>query len=250
MIEIANVGLLAAFLGGLISFLSPCVLPLVPGYLSFITGQAIRPAGGGVASFNGDRHGTVVQAAWFIAGFTTIFMLLGASATMLGRILLSYRYEAQVVGGAAIILFGLIMTGVLRFSWLQREWRFLHKINLVGGRPGTAYLLGVAFAVGWTPCIGPILGAILTVSVSAGGVSSGLFLLGIYSLGLAVPFMLTALSVNKFLHHQKALQRWGRIMHPIAGVIMIVMGIMIMTGTMTVMSFWLLDQFPMLERIG
>ncbi|TGG94079.1 cytochrome c biogenesis protein CcdA [Natronospirillum operosum] len=250
MFEIANVGLLAAFLGGLISFLSPCVLPLVPGYLSFITGQTIRPAGGGAASFDGDRHDAVVQAAWFIAGFTTIFMLLGASATMLGRLLLSYRYEAQFVGGIAIIVFGLMMTGILRFNWLQREWRFLHRINLVSGRPSTAYLLGVAFAVGWTPCIGPVLGAILTVSVSSGGASSGLFLLGVYSLGLAVPFMLTALSVNKFLHHQRVLQRWGRILHPVAGGIMILMGVMIMTGTMTIMSFWLLDQFPILELIG
>ncbi|WP_205742716.1 cytochrome c biogenesis CcdA family protein [Onishia niordana] len=247
MLELANIGLATAFLAGLISFASPCVLPLVPGYLSFVAGRSlgqIREAD------RRERLRVLTQSIWFVLGFTTIFLLLGASATAIGRLLLIYRQEANLVGGLIVILFGAFMTGLIPLHWLQREWRLIGRLKEAGGGPGAAYLLGVAFAFGWTPCIGPILGAILTVSASTANASSGMALLGIYSLGLGVPFLLTAVSLDRFLHHQPFLRRWGRVMHLAAGLIMILMGILMITGKLTELSYWLLRTFPALGSIG
>ncbi|MAX33931.1 MAG: cytochrome C biogenesis protein [Halomonadaceae bacterium] len=247
MLEVANIGLLTAFLAGLVSFVSPCVLPLVPGYLSFVAGRTL----GQIQEANRrERLRVLTQSAWFVLGFSTIFLILGASATAIGRLLLTYRQEANLVGGIIIILFGILMTGMLPLRWLQREWRFIGKLKDEGGGPGAAYLLGVAFAFGWTPCIGPILGAILTVSASTANVSSGLILLATYSLGLGIPFLLTAMSLDRFLQHQKLLRRWGRPMHIVAGLIMVGMGVLMVTGQLTALSYWLLATFPALGYIG
>ncbi len=247
MLEVANIGLLTAFVAGLISFVSPCVLPLVPGYLSFVAGRSL----GQIQTANRhERLRVITQSVWFVLGFSTIFLILGASATALGRLLLTYRQEANLIGGATVILFGIFMTGILPLHWLQREWRLIGKLKEEGGGPGAAYLLGVAFAFGWTPCIGPILGAILTVSASTANVSSGLALLGVYSLGLGVPFLLTAMSLDRFLQHQQRLRRWGRTMHIMAGLIMVAMGVLMVTGQLTALSYWLLATFPALGSIG
>lgn len=247
MLEIANIGLLTAFLAGLISFVSPCVLPLVPGYLSFVAGRSL----GQMQQANRrERLRVLTQAMWFVLGFSTIFLILGASATAIGRLLLTYRQEANLIGGVIIILFGVFMTGLLPLHWLQREWRLMDRLKEEGGGPGAAYLLGVAFAFGWTPCIGPILGAILTVSASTANVSSGLALLAVYSLGLGIPFLVTAISLDRFLRQQKLLRRWGRTMHLTAGLIMIGMGALMMTGQLTALSYWLLAMFPALGSIG
>lgn len=247
MQEVANIGLMTAFLAGLVSFASPCVLPLVPGYLSFVAGRSLGQIQ------QADRHErlrVLTQSIWFVLGFSTVFLMLGASATAIGRLLLVYRQEANLVGGLIVILFGAFMAGLIPLHELQREWRFIGRLKEERGGRGAAYLLGVAFAFGWTPCIGPILGAILTVSASTANVSSGMTLLGIYSLGLGVPFLLSAVSLDRYLHHQKFLRRWGRVLNKAAGLIMIVMGVLMITGKLTDLSYGLLRTFPALGAIG
>lgn len=238
--EIANIGILAALLAGMISFLSPCVLPLVPGYISYIAGNSDRDS-------TASRSGALLLSLWFVAGFSTIFILLGATATALSQVLLSWRYEANIVGGAIVIVFGIFTTGLVRLPWLDRDIRFHGALE--GGRPFGAYVLGLAFGFGWTPCIGPILGAILTVSATA-DVSSGIVLLSIYSLGLGVPFVVTATFSDIVTLRLRKLRRMGRILQIIAGVVMILMGIAMLTGQMAAFAFWLLDTFPVFGRIG
>ena len=247
MLEVANIGLVTAFLAGLISFISPCVLPLVPGYLSFMTGRALGQL---QKADRRERLRVLTQSIWFVLGFSTVFLLLGASSTAIGRLLLVYRQEANLVGGLIVILFGAFMTGLMPWRWFHQEWRFMGRLKDVGGSRSAAYLLGLAFAFGWTPCIGPILGAILTVSASTANAWSGMALLGVYSLGLGVPFMLSALSLDRFIKHQKFLRRWGHFIHIAAGLIMILMGSLMITGKLSELSYWLLRTFPALGVIG
>jgi len=184
----------------------------------------------------------------FVLGFSTVFVVLGASATVLGQLLLQYRYETNIVGGVIIVVFGLFMMGLFRLAWLQREFRFHECIP--GGRPLGAYLLGLAFAFGWTPCIGPVLGAILTVSAASATVSQGVALLTIYSLGLGLPFLLAAAFTGAFLARMGGMRRFGRPLQIFAGLVMVAMGIAMMTGYLSVFSYWLLDAFPGLATIG
>jgi cytochrome c-type biogenesis protein len=246
MLEISNIGLLTAFAAGAISFLSPCVLPLVPGYLSYVAGHTVAegPRGGALAL----RLPAVGLSVCFVLGFSTVFVLLGASATALGQLLLAYRYELNIVGGAIIILFGLFVIGLVRPAWLLREFRFHTAVP--GGKPVSAYVLGLAFAFGWTPCIGPILGAILTVSAASATVSGGGALLAVYSLGLGVPFLLAALFTDGLIARLKAFGRVGRLLQLVAGAILILMGIAMLTGQLSAFSYWLLDAFPALSRVG
>lgn len=246
MFEISNIGILTALAAGAISFLSPCVLPLVPGYISYVAGNAA--VAGGPSQAISNRLSALLLSIWFVLGFSTVFVALGASATAISRLLLSYRYETNILGGAIIIVFGVFMTGLVRLPWLQREVRF-HG-NLPGGRPLGAYVLGLAFGFGWTPCIGPVLGAILTVSALSSTASNGIALLSIYSVGLGVPFLLSALFTEGLAKRLKGMKRTGRLLQIAAGVIMIAMGVAMMTGTMTTFSFWLLEQFPILTKIG
>ncbi|MPZ10883.1 MAG: cytochrome c biogenesis protein CcdA [Kiloniellaceae bacterium] len=246
MPEISNIGLLTAFAAGAISFLSPCVLPLVPGYLSYVAGRAASESPGGGALVL--RLPAVGLSVCFILGFSTIFVLLGASATALGQLLLAYRYELNVVGGAIVILFGLFLIGLLRPAWLMREFRVHAAIP--GGRPLSAYVLGLAFAFGWTPCIGPILGAILTVSAASATVAGGVALLAVYSLGLGVPFLLAALFTDSLMARLKAFGRIGRALQLVAGTILVVMGVAMLTGQLSAFSYWLLETFPALAQIG
>lgn len=246
MLEISNIGILTALAAGAISFLSPCVLPLVPGYISYVAGNTVV-AGERTWSFGG-RLSTLFLSACFVLGFSTVFVALGASATATSRVLLSYRYETNLFGGAIIIIFGVFMTGLLRLPWLERELRF-HG-NLRGGRPFGAFVLGLAFGFGWTPCIGPVLGAILTVSALSSTASSGTTLLSIYSVGLGVPFLLSALFTENLAKRLKAMRRTGWLLQVAAGSVMIVMGVAMITGTMSIFAFWLLEQFPILTTIG
>ena len=169
MLDPSSVGIAAAFAAGAISFLSPCVLPLVPAYVSYVAGRSVTNPERGPAIEQ--RLAAAGLSTCFVLGFSTVFVLLGASATALGQLLLQFRYELNVVGGAIVILFGLFMLGVLRVSWLQRDLRF-HGLR-EGGRPVAAYTLGLAFGLGWTPCIGPVLGAILTVAAAQASVTQG-----------------------------------------------------------------------------
>jgi cytochrome c-type biogenesis protein len=246
VLEISNIGILTALAAGAISFLSPCVLPLVPGYISYVAGNTVV-AGERTWSFGG-RLSTLFLSACFVLGFSTVFVALGASATATSRVLLSYRYETNLFGGAIIIIFGVFMTGLLRLPWLERELRF-HG-NLRGGRPFGAFVLGLAFGFGWTPCIGPVLGAILTVSALSSTASSGITLLSIYSVGLGVPFLLSALFTENLAKRLKAMRRTGWLLQVAAGSVMIVMGVAMITGTMSIFAFWLLEQFPILTTIG
>lgn len=245
MIELSNIGIAAAFAAGVISFLSPCVLPLVPGYVSYVAGHSIAERSVGNVSV---RLQTAALSGCFVLGFSTIFVVLGASATALGQVLLLYRHELNLVGGAIVIAFGLLTLGLLRSAWLQRDHRF--HLYLPGGRPTAAYVLGLAFGFGWTPCIGPILGAILTVSAGSATVANGVTLLSVYSLGLGLPFVLAAAFTDGLMAKLSSIGRLGRNLQAVAGVIMIVMGAAMITGHLSTFSFWLLDAFPVLSTIG
>jgi cytochrome c-type biogenesis protein len=244
MSAISNIGALTAFSAGLVSFLSPCVLPLVPGYVSYISGNTLDEVARSVST----RLSALLLGTCFVLGFSTIFVALGASATAISRLLLSYRYEATIVGGAIIILFGVFMTGLVRMPWLMRDLRFHGTMR--GGRPLGAYLLGFAFGFGWTPCIGPVLGAILTVSAVSSTAATGIALLTVYSLGLGVPFLASAAFTDGLLRWRRMMGPAGRFLQVGAGAVMIVMGVAMITGYMSVFSFWLLENVPVLSRIG
>lgn len=245
MPELSGIGLIAAFLAGAVSFVSPCVLPLVPGYVSYVAGHT---AGIIDAAPSDRRRQAIGMGLYFVAGFSTIFMALGASATALGQMLLSYRYELNLVGGAIVILFGLFMIGMAKITMMQREFRF--HLSVPGGRPISAYVLGLAFGFGWTPCIGPILGAILTASAASATVPEGVALLAIYSAGLGIPFLLAAAFTDRLTRRLRTIGQIGRRLHQVAGLVMVAMGIAMVTGHLSAFSYWLLDAFPLLGRIG
>ena len=246
MLEPSGIGLATAFAAGVVSFLTPCVLPLVPGYVSYIAGQRGR----GLHQHPDAR--ARISALWlsvfFVLGFASVFLALGASATALGQLLLSYRYEANIAGGVIVIVFGLFMTRLLKLPWFERDVHF--QVNVSGGNPVAAYLLGLAFGFGWTPCIGPVLGAILTVSAMSSTVLYGMLLLGIYSLGLGIPFLAAAAFTDKLVARFQAVKRFGRTLYMASGAIMIIMGVGMITGEMSAFSYWLLNTFPVLGRIG
>jgi cytochrome c-type biogenesis protein len=184
----------------------------------------------------------------FVLGFSTVFVLLGASATSIGQLLLSYRYEANLVGGAIVTLLGLFMMGLAEIPWLQREFRM--HVDLGGGRPLAAYVIGIAFAFGWTPCIGPVLGAILTTSAVAATVFQGVVLLSFYSLGLGLPFLAAAVFTDSLMLRIGIFRRLGRSLQLAAGAVVTAMGVAMVTGELTSFSYWLLDTFPILARLG
>lgn len=241
-LEISNIGIVAAIAAGAVSFLSPCVLPLVPGYVSFIAGT----------SADGGRAGARPPVAWlslsFILGFSTVFVALGASATALSRLLRAYSYEAGIVGGIVVIVFGLLTMGVTRLPWFDRDLRYHGP--LTGGTASGAYLLGLAFAFGWTPCIGPILGAILTMSAVSATALNGIVLLTFYSVGLGIPFFLAALFTGRLIAGLPAMRRAGRTLQIVAGSIMVLMGAAMVSGHMTWFAFWLLERFPAFGSLG
>jgi len=246
VVDLSSLGVLTVFAAGVISFVSPCVLPLVPGYISYIAGRSLEKEAP-CESFL-DRIPAIGLSSCFILGFSTVFVLLGASATALGRMLLTYRYELNIVGGIIVIAFGLLMLGTLRPAWASRDLRF--HLNIPGGQPVSAYVLGLAFGFGWTPCIGPILGAILTVSIASATVMEGVTLLAIYSLGLGVPFLVSAIFAGRVVRGISGVRRAGRYVQIIAGIVMILMGIAMITGHLTELSYWMLDAFPVLGTIG
>jgi cytochrome c-type biogenesis protein len=242
MSGVSHIGLFTAFLAGLVSFLSPCVLPLVPGYVSYVSGLALKEIERNAAN----RLRILFFAAYFVLGFSTVFIALGASATALSQLLLRYRFEADIAGGAVVVLFGAFMTGLIPISLLHRDMRFHGDIQ--GGRPLGAYALGLAFAIGWTPCIGPVLGAILTVSALSS--TAGVALLGAYSIGLGVPFLASAAFADGLMRRLTSTRRLGRTLQMGAGGVMIVMGLAMVTGTMATFSYWLLETVPILAKIG
>lgn len=245
MLEISGIGVLTAFLAGMISFLSPCVLPLVPAYISYVTGQSIHKAE------PVETRSTLPMLSLsllFVAGFSLVFVTLGAGASVLGQFLLKYKNEATVVGGVIVLVFGLFMAGILKLSWLGQDLRFQGVINR--GSPYAAFGLGLAFAFGWTPCIGPVLGAILTLSTVSPEIGGGVALLAIYSLGLGVPFIAAAVFTGAFVSRMGAMRKVGVPLQIGAGVILILMGVAMITGYLTIFSYWLLRTFPVFSQIG
>lgn len=230
-----GVSLLAAFTAGLVSFLSPCVLPLVPGYISMISGASVDELQAGEDARLLKK--VLTHSALFILGFSIVFISLGASATWLGQVLLSRMSVLYKIAGLVIIVFGLHMTGLLKIGLLYRDKRF-HTAGKAA-TPGGALLIGLAFAFGWTPCIGPILAAILTLAASQQTILAGVFLLAVYSLGLAVPFLLTSLGVNHFLRFYNRFRAHLHQMEVFAGVILIVLGAMIFANQFTRLAGYL-----------
>jgi cytochrome c-type biogenesis protein len=233
-----DVGLLLAFSAGVLSFLSPCVFPLVPSYVSFITGLSLEDA-------EKSRRTALVHSLLFVAGFTLIFLALGATATVLGRVLKAYSRG----GGVMVIFFGLYMLGVIKWGALSQERR-VHLADKPLGYLGTL-LVGIAFGAGWTPCLGPVLGAILTYTASAADFSKGLPLLLAYSLGLALPFVLAAVALGRFFAVFQRIRPHLQLVNRIAGTMLILVGLLMVTGKFTVLATWLIGFTPnwLLERI-
>ena len=227
--------LLVAFVGGILSFLSPCVLPLVPSYLGFITGYTIEEMGN-------RRRVAMIHAALFVVGFSLIFILLGATATALGSALVYYKETIMRVAGVLIILFGLYCLGVIKLGFLSQERR-VHLEQKPLGLLGSV-LVGMAFGAGWSPCIGPILGGILSLAATEGSVGRGMLLLAVYSAGLAVPFLLAAWAVESFLDWFKAFRKHIGMVQKVSGVLLIVVGLMIATGQFTRLAGYLIKLTP------
>jgi len=242
MVEISFV---AALAGGLISFLSPCVLPLVPPYLSFLAGTTLDELQAG--DDWGVRRRAVLTSLLFVAGFSTVFVILGATASALGQVVRQYLDVLGTVAGLAIIVMGLHFLGLFRIGLLYREARVQvsRSVDVWG-----AYVMGLAFAFGWTPCIGPILAAILAVAGSEASVWKGAALLGVYSAGLGIPFILAAFAMRPFVALLKRMR--SRFLHVerVMGALLVLTGVAFLTGWITNMSFWLLETFPALGRLG
>jgi cytochrome c-type biogenesis protein len=239
-----SIGFVTAFLAGVVSFLSPCVLPLVPGYLSYVAGTSLET----LRDQGTARLQALAYALCFVLGFSVVFVAFGASATALGSLLLSWRYELGIVAGIIVLLFGLHLAGLLPLHLLEREARFHAEVK--GGRVVGAFLLGLAFAFGWTPCIGPVLGVILTMSASTADLGAGTTLLAVYSLGLGLPFLLAALFTDVLLERLRQLSRTGRQIQRAAGLLLAVVGVLMITGRLEAVAYWLLETFPVLARIG
>jgi cytochrome c-type biogenesis protein len=233
---------IAAFVAGLVSFLSPCVLPLVPGYVSLISGASVEE----LQSQDRKLLGKVIlHSLMFILGFTVVFVTLGAAASEIGQLVTAYRRPLTWLAGAVIILFGLHLTGILKIKALYMDKRF-HSVG-TGKSPIGAFLVGFAFAFGWTPCIGPILGTILTLAGNGKSLPKGILLLWIYSLGLAVPFLLTSIGIGRFLSFYGWFRRHLHKVEVASGILLIVLGVLILTGQFTVLSSYLgfLNRFSM-----
>jgi cytochrome c-type biogenesis protein len=241
-----DVSYVSAFGGGALSFLSPCVLPLVPPYLCYMAGVSFESFAEGkdVSA----RRTLFVSSLLFVLGFTTVFVALGASATGIGRFLRQYQDILGAVAGLVIIAMGLNFLGILKIPFLSREARFHTDGN--SANPLSAYVMGLAFAFGWTPCIGPILGPILTLAGAKGSVAEGASLLAVYSLGLGIPFLLAAFFSGSFMKFMRRFRgNLGRV-EKVIGALLVVSGILFLTGGMKAMSYWLLEAFPALVKLS
>lgn len=227
-----------AFAAGVLSFLSPCVLPLVPSYVSFITGMSFEEMTKETDKAR-VRRLTIVNSVAFILGFSVVFIALGASTSYIGQLFRQYQDEIRVVGGVVVILFGLFIMGYFRLDFLMREKKF-HLQGRPSGYLGV-FVVGLVFAAGWTPCIGPILGGILLYATSQGSAALGLKLLSIYSLGLAIPFLLSALAINSFLSYSKTIQRYMKGIMFVSGLVLIAFGVLLLTDKVSQLATYFPD---------
>ncbi len=233
--EMRDIGILTSFIAGVVSFLSPCVLPLVPGYISFIAGTAVEK----LMEKEGGRKDPFVffNAFFFVLGFTMIFVLFGASATSIGQILKSNSFILSKIASIVIIIFGLHLTGLFRISFLYREKR----LSIEKKPPGLlgSLLVGMAFAFGWTPCIGPILGSILLFASTRKTLFEGIYLLFFYSMGLGIPFLLSAAAIDLFFRTFSRIKGYVRWIEMGSGILLIIMGILILTNSLSVIASYL-----------
>jgi cytochrome c-type biogenesis protein len=242
-----SISITAAVVAGLISFISPCVLPIVPGYLSFISGINVAQLKGAEAPAGLARRVAATSVA-FVLGFSTVFVALGAAATLVGYYLQQYKRTLGIVGGLVIIVLGLHTAGILKIKWLLYEKKAEVKsqpLGLLG-----AYVVGLAFAFGWTPCIGPILGAILLYAAQQETVQEGVVLLAAYSAGLGIPFVLSALAINGFFAAFSRMRRHMQVVEYVAGALLVGVGLLLVTDRLTVLAQYFAKMFPSLATIG
>jgi cytochrome c-type biogenesis protein len=238
-----NVSVVYAFAAGLVSFLSPCVLPLVPGYISIISGSSLDQLKAREKDSSLLRT-VLMNSVMFIIGFSITFILLGATATWVGRLLLSHQRLFSRLAGLILIVFGIHLTGLVKINALYRDKRF-HNVEKPRGLLG-ALVLGLAFAFGWTPCIGPILASIMTIASTKETVTEGMFLLAVYSAGLGIPFLLTSVALNKFLSFYSRFKRHFQAVEVFSGGLVIAVGVLILTGSLTRLATW----FSFLNRFA
>ena len=233
--------LILAFGAGFISFLTPCVLPIIPGYISYITGKNLN-------EIEENKKAVLLKTILFSIGFSIVFIILGATASALGNILLFLSNELRILAGVLIILFSLQMLGILNFDILNKEKR----IETKSFKDNYAFplLVGAAFAFGWTPCIGPVLGSILALSATEASISTGIFLLSFYSLGLAIPFILSGYYMSRFLNTRKGFSKYYGRVTKTGGAILLITGILIATNQIQVISYYILTIFPILTTLG
>jgi cytochrome c-type biogenesis protein len=236
-----------ALVAGLLSFVSPCVLPLVPPYLCYIAGVSLDQLTGN-ATENVARHRIAFSAFAFVLGFSTVFVALGATASVIGRLIASYLDVLAIVAGVIIIIMGLHFLGVFKIHLMHRQARMEVRNHPAG--PLGAYVIGLAFAIGWTPCIGPVLAAILAVAGSEQTVTRGAGLLAVYSLGLGLPFIAAGFFAGAFMHFMQRFRRHVGTVEKVMGGLLVVTGVLFMTGHITTFSFWLLNTFPGLAEFG
>jgi cytochrome c-type biogenesis protein len=233
--------LIFAFVAGFISFLTPCVLPIIPGYISYITGKNL-------SEIEQDKRVVLIKTILFSLGFSLVFIVLGATASVVGNILLFLSHELRIAAGIIIILFSLQMLGILNFNFLNQDKRIKTK----GYKDNYAFpfIVGAAFAFGWTPCIGPVLGSILALSATEASISKGILLLSFYSLGLAIPFIASGYFMNKFLTSKKGFGKYYNRVTKTGGVILLITGVLIATNQIQVISYYILTTFPFLTTLG
>ncbi|MDF1854057.1 cytochrome c biogenesis protein CcdA [Pseudooceanicola sp.] len=246
-IDIIDAGLLPAMLvalfAGVISFLSPCVLPIVPPYLAYMSGVSMADLGQG-----GRRSRSVIPALFFVMGLSTVFLLMGFAASTMGRVFLAWQGWFSTLAGLLVMVFGLHFLGIVRIGFLMREARL--DAGDRGGSAFGAYVLGLAFAFGWTPCIGPQLGAILSLAASEANIARGTLLLAIYALGLGVPFLLVAAFLPRLTGLMGWMKRHMEIIERVMGLLLWTIGLMMLTGGFSSLSYWLLETFPGLAVLG
>ena len=245
----ATLGLSAslALLAGLVSFLSPCVLPIVPPYLAYMAGTSPAAVCGQDDTTDAKRR-VISSALFFVLGLSTVFLLMGFAASAVGRVFLSYQRELGIASGAVIFLFGMHFLKVIQIPFLFKEARI--DTGETGGTRLGAYILGLAFAFGWTPCIGPVLGAILSMAAQEASVARSMVLMGAYAAGLGIPFLLAAVFLKKFMGVMQGMRKHMDLVEKVMGVMLICVGILLMTNRFADISFWLLETFPILATFG
>ncbi len=237
-----NTSLYVAFLAGLISFLSPCVLPIIPGYISYISGTSLEKL------IEKKNNLVIIKTIFFTLGFSLIFIILGSTASFLGRFFLNNSNFLRIIAGVIIIFFSLQLIGIINFKFMNKDIRIF--TNKYSNSLAFPLLVGAAFGFGWTPCIGPILGSILTLAAIEENISKSVLLLSSYSLGLAIPFIISGILINKFLLFSKNFRKYISAITKGGGIILLLTGVAILTDQLQVLGFFILEYFPMLGNVG